>query len=889
MNRFLLCIFIYISLFITKTYAQASFTAPDTVCIFSPVNIKNTSVGASTYFWNFCSGNLYGTPKMTNLGNVGNILKSPSFMATAQDGNNFYAFVINYGAGSLVRLSFGNSFLNTPVAEDLGTFNGVIPIYTEGVQVVKDAIGWHVIIVGGAYSDIACIVKVDFGASLSGTTPVATNWGNIGALEYPTGLYVFEESGLWYGLTVNYFGNTVTRFSFGADFSGTPTGLNMGNIGNLDRPTGIRAIKENGNWYVFVANEQSSSISRLDFGTSLVNIPTGHVLGNPNNVLNGPRDLTIIHDCGSIFAMAVNNFSNDLVRVDFGDDITATSLRGTKLGNTGGLSFPCAITSIFREGDNLYAFIANNTNNTITRLEFNTCNNSTVSSSTAAAVATFAYDREGTYAVHLVTDEALASPSTFCKNIVVMPEVYVDLGRDTMVCAGTVIRLSAGGNNKRYLWSTGATTPEIDVRTTGTYKVTATNGYCSTTDEISITVIPPLTLNQPTITNIDCGVAYGSIEVHPSGGTRPYTFYVNGITTKDSVYTHLEAGDYTIRIVGFDHCEVSQTYIITENSGSIIRARGGGTSLTCNGAADGTIAVEILKGTGPFEYAIAGQPFQRTASFKGLNAGTYKVYIRNSACMDSVEVTLAEPAAIKLDAIAKNEICERGNGEVSFSVTGGYTPYRYYWDNVLQNNTLITGLSKGSYELSVMDANKCNVDTTINLSNIDLPPVHITNRDTTVNVGDVVELHAINAVDYLWTPAAGLSCIDCPSPLAKPLTPTTYIVQTVTGLNCIPADTVTINLTYNRSLFAPSAFSPNGDGVNDVFRVKGNGVAYYSMTIYNRWGGLIYRTSDMNKGWDGIYHDKLQDGGVYVYAIEYAFYGKESTKLMQKGTVTLIK
>ncbi|SFD81662.1 gliding motility-associated C-terminal domain-containing protein [Chitinophaga sp. CF118] len=892
MFRLLLLTVCFSLLLFIRSFSQASFTAPDTVCVNSPVNIQNTSVGASTYFWNFCSGSLYGTPKITNLGNVGGQLNMPSFLATAKEGNNYYAFVVNFGGGTVVKLAYGTSLLNTPVATNLGTFGGVIPLYTEGVQVVQDVNGWHVIVVGGSTSASSKIVKIDFGSSLANTNPVITDWGNIGGtLFYPQDLYIVKENNNWYGLTVNKFSNSVTRFSFGTDFSNPPVATNFGSLGNPSDPTGIFAIQENGNWYVFITNESSNELIRYDFGSSLANTPTTSSLGNPGNVLNGPRDLCIIHDCGGIFALAINHFSNDLVRLDFNGDITTTSATGVSLGNGGNLSFPVSISTIFREGNSLYALITNVDNNTLSRLEFNSCNNSSIASSTLITAPPVTYNQVGTYTVNLLTNESLPTQSTFCKNIVVMPVVTPKLGNDTTICNGMSLQLDAGAGGLHYLWNTGATTQKIIASSSGTYSVIVNNGgSCTGKDTIKITVSSPMSLNTPVVTTIDCGIPYGKIEVHPTGGTRPYTYYVNGTNrNQDSVYSNLTVGSYTVRVVDSTNCEVSMTLSVYENTAGIIRATGTGTAPSCYGKTDGSIVIQVQKGIPPFEYAIKGQPFQTTSSFPGLGQGTYRIYIRNAVCIDSVDVQLIAPAAFKIGVNAINEICERMNGSVAVSAAGGTTPYSFYWDNVLLKTSNVSGLSQGSYALSVRDANSCGVDTTINIYNVIIPPVHIMNHDTTINIGDVVQLNAVNAIDYEWTPVDGLSCTDCSSPFAKPLKPVTYIVKTVTGLNCIPSDTISIKLTYYRSLYAPNAFSPNGDGQNDVFRVKGRGVAIYNLTIYNRWGQLIYKTNDMNTGWNGFYQHELQPVGAYVYAVQYAFYGQESNMLTQKGTFTLIR
>ena len=233
---------------------QAGFTAPDTVCINDPVNITNTSVGASTYYWNFCGYDLYGTPTLTDLGNPGGLLYVPTFITIQQDNGIWYGFVSNFGKNSIVRLTYGSSLLNTPTAEDLGTFNGVVPQYTEGLQVVKDENGWHLIVVGGHTTSLARIIKVDFGSSL-GTAQAsltATNWGNIGTtLNYPTELTIIQEGDEYWGLTVNADDNTVTRFYFGKNFTNPPTAQNLGNVtGTLNWPSGIYAAKYNNKNYI---------------------------------------------------------------------------------------------------------------------------------------------------------------------------------------------------------------------------------------------------------------------------------------------------------------------------------------------------------------------------------------------------------------------------------------------------------------------------------------------------------------------------------------------------------------------------------------------------------------------------------------------------------------
>ena len=231
--------------------------APDSVCTNSAVQITNTSTGASNYYWSFCEASLSSIPDAINLGNPGGQLNGPVFTDIAQDiSGNYFVFAINNYTSQVVRMNFGNSLLNIPVVDNLGNFAGAIPQNAEGIQLVNVNGNWTAIIVGGdpVSGNPSAIAKIDFGASLASLTPVAVNWGNIGGLSYPTDLYVFNVGTNWYGYTVNSRNNTITQFNFGTDFTTIPSGINLGNLGNLNVPVGIGEIYDAGNWYLFVTN-----------------------------------------------------------------------------------------------------------------------------------------------------------------------------------------------------------------------------------------------------------------------------------------------------------------------------------------------------------------------------------------------------------------------------------------------------------------------------------------------------------------------------------------------------------------------------------------------------------------------------------------------------------
>lgn len=891
MKRLLFFVGLYLCVAV-KIFAQASFTAPDTVCVNQPININNTSTGVSTYFWNYCGNDIYSAPKVTNIGNTGNILATPSFMSLAKDGANYYGFVSNHYNARLLRLNFGTSLFNTPTVDDLGTFGGAVPPYTQGVQIVKDIDGWHVIECGGLGESMSRLIKIDFGSSLGNAPSGSTNWGNIGHLNHPSELCIFEENGIFYGLTVNSESNTVTRLTFGASFANTPTGENLGDVtGTLSWPTGIYRVMENGNLYFFIANTYTQSIVRMAFGNSITNTPVSTDLGNPGNKLADPRDIVMINDCGNLYGLVMNHTTNDLVKVSFPGGANSTAITGETIVSSG-LNFPVCMTPFIRQDSSLVGIITNAGNNTLSRIEFDACGNpSQPTSSSATPVSPISFSTPGINKIQLITDADLPTQTSYCKDVVVLDYPKPDLGKDTALCGGSAVTLDAGVF-RSYLWNTGETTRTITVTRSGEYSVTVSNGYCNGLDTIIVRGASRLDISTSVVTDIDCGIEWGQLEIMPTGGIYPYTYYFNGVNSgADSLFPKLEAGTYTIRVADSMGCQVAQDFTVIEHTDRIIRATASPTLPTCYEANDGSITVKINKGVAPFELWLDGREneMQSGLTFIKLSRGDYKIYISNAVCMDSVLVSMSAPDPLMANLTVTDELCERGNGSVTVGATGGTVPYEYYWESALMTSNPLSELPAGSYSVRIKDANDCLLDTMLIINNLSLPPVTIWNQDTTINIGESVTLKAFNSDDYRWTPSDGLSCVDCSEPLAYPAVTTTYVVSTVTGLNCVASDSVTVTVTYNRSLFVPTAFTPNGDGQNDVFRARGKGIVYFHMSIFNRFGNLIFESRDVNQPWNGYFKEKPGLPGTYVYMIQYAYYGEKNKVQMKKGTVTLIR
>lgn len=544
---------------------QPMFTTPDTVCVNTPVSIINTSTGASSYYWNFCVADMANTtPQGVNLGNPNNLLSMPVFMDYVKVGENYYGFLTDLYPNRLVRLDFGKSLLNTPTAVDLGNFNGIIPINVEGIQMVFNEERWYAIIVGGSQLDRTGprVLKVDFGGDITNLTPVATNWGNIGGLTYPTDLHVFKEGSNWYGFTVNSENNTITRFDFSSSFNNVPTAVNLGNLGELSYPTGIYVVNDNGYWRGFVTNAGTNSrtsgtysLTRLDFGSSLLNTPVGVNMGNPGNMLQHPRDLTIMKMCNQIVGFAVNGHANNsnTIKINFNNDLSVTPTMSS-LGNLGNSSFPHSISKLFRVNDEVYGFVTNVDNNTITRLRFSGCTNANMPNSQAKDPAPVLYNTPGTYSINLTVDDGLPTQAAFCKQVVVLPEPQKSPTKQVLICPGESVKIGSPVTGATYTWSTGALSDSILITTPGNYWVESKRFGCLVRDSF---VASYKTINDINILNSDTTIFSGDrVQLNSSSISGIYSW---------SPATSLSCSDCSDPIAS---PQATTTYVLTDGNGS---------------------------------------------------------------------------------------------------------------------------------------------------------------------------------------------------------------------------------------------------------------------------------------------------------------------------------
>lgn len=169
------------------------------------------------------------------------------------------------------------------------------------------------------------------------------------------------------------------------------------------------------------------------------------------------------------------------------------------------------------------------------------------------------------------------------------------------------------------------------------------------------------------------------------------------------------------------------------------------------------------------------------------------------------------------------------------------------------------------------------------------PIDRVSPTDTVIKYGDQIELSVSSDADiFIWDPIQYLNDPNSNHPIATPEEDIHYRVISLDPFGCRDTAYVNIKVIYESDLSIPNAFSPNGDGLNDEFKIINHQFEkLLNFSIYNRWGQMVFSTTDIDKGWDGTFNNQEASVGVYIYVIEYVLPTKE--RKIIKGDLTLLK
>ncbi|MES2513852.1 MAG: gliding motility-associated C-terminal domain-containing protein [Bacteroidota bacterium] len=842
------------SLDINCISSTASFLSPDTVCVNQNFNITNTSIGANSHYWTFCQSNTNLTPQATNLGNIG-FFNGPVFSTIAKDGSDYYAFITNNSSSTLTKLFFGSSLLNIPVPTNLGNVSGAFPNSLEDLHLEFEGGNWYGIAVGG-FGGTESIIRLDFGSSLA-NVPTAVSMGNIGGMDYPQRLKIFKNGSNYYGFTTNRNNNTITRFSFGNSIANIPVGLNLGNIGSLNTPDAIALINVTNTWYGFIINEGSNTLTRLDFGASLLNTPTGTNLGN-TGALNGPRGIDMWTECNEIRGLITNRFSDDLLNMNLSAGPTGPVVTSS-FGNIANFSFPHSITR-FRSGDTLFAFITNVGNNTLSRIYYPGCVNSSIASSTLTSPLPVSYNAPGTYYINLLINEGQITQTNYCKQVTVINTPTIVVSTASM-CAGASVTLTASGATT-YSWNAASNlsspngsaviaTPGV----TETFTVTGAISSCTNTATTTVSVIanPTVAITGNTLI---CAGESTTLTANGTGNymwnttsTSPDIFVNPGITQTYSVLTSngscTNSAIATVSVVPIPTISLSPDSTICEGSGTA--------TLTANGAVSYTW-INASSLSSPTGAVVMASPNTTT---------NYTVTGAVGLCTNTAVVTVSVNPSPTITATSViNTSCGLANG--SATVNSSPAGNSYTWSTGVSSTTsTAASLSSGVYTVTAING-VCYTNTVVNvLSSVGLQITAstITPTDCGVNNGSIVVMDNNVSSIYSWNPTASTSNT------ITNLATGSYTVL-ITNAACTTSSVFVVPQLSGPTLInviQQNAICESSNGALSITNVV-NGVSPYIYSLNNSGFSAAGTYSNLSQG---IYTITVKDVNGCVYSQNY--------------------
>lgn len=464
------------------------------------------------------------------------------------------------------------------------------------------------------------------------------------------------------------------------------------------------------------------------------------------------------------------------------------------------------------------------------------------------------------------------------------------------ICDGQVRAVASGGVSPyQYAWINGQNTDLNINLCAGLYTVTVTDhNLCTKIGQFRILDTSTFDAEGFAIPTRCFGECNGVANVVASNGVEPYSYQWN-IGNDSTIFHNLCAGTYNVTVSDFHNC-TRNVFITIEQPQKLKIDSIFKRNPLCYNSCDGIIKIFPTGGTPPYEYTWNGVAGQNSA--ENLCAGSYEIIIIDAhGCVTDTIINLTDPEPFIVNIETTKVPClEACLGSATATVSGGTPDYFYYWSNGQNQVTGIHNLCKGDYVLTVSDYNNCHAIAQFSiLDSSYFPPEGIeawSDKDTIWETQNV-QLYSTELDDftYLWLPSASLNNPSIPNPIATPSLTTEYVVYVTDLYGCMLSDTVRITVLEvicdEPFVYVPNAFTPNGDGNNDVLFVRSDILIDIIFAVYDRWGEKIFETTQLNKGWDGTYKGKKSDPGVFVYYLDATCLTKE--KLVKKGNVTLIR
>jgi PKD repeat protein len=608
--------------------------------------------------------------------------------------------------------------------------------------------------------------------------------GNFG-LNDPGAMDVVKIGDNYHAFVVNRGSANLLRYDFGTSLSNTPAVTDLGTLNNSVpvAATGLAITQDSiGNWFVFITGgtgQSDASFARFEFGRDIKRVPNSINFGNMNKKLSIPRGVMVEHDSLNWYAWVVDEAQDELIRIDFGNDLMSVPMV-TSFGNIGGLSGPTDI-AVVRENRNWYFLITNGLNSTI------------------SVVTTGTHLGNAPVGINIGNlGDKLFNPS------------HIILGKD---CGATVAFVLNQLNNNL---------TRIDI---------------------------------PAMTGLYTGTLLGVVADISGPGAMTRV-----IRERDTLFSFVPNGDNSLSVVLFPQCTDAS---ITSSTDSL-----------------------------PPVYSYA-------------NPGTYNVYLVINEGLPDMQVECQQIVVLPPPAVTISPdtvLCQRDMIPLFIQshrvVSYTWSPYYNISDTLGMHVNVWPDYSL-SYNIRIRYEHGCIWDTSIR---IDVSKVTAdAGPDRTIGEGGRTVLGgAFTSVDggrdgerfaYRWTPSTFLSDPNVPNPVTTTSQTITYYLE-VTELNdtllCKDRDTVVVYVECE-DLILPNAFVPEGTfgGPNTFGLMNRQLIKLNYFRVYDRWGHVVFSTTDPSKQWDGRVNGEYLPPGVYVWEAD--GFCTTGQRFQRQGNVTLLR
>jgi len=355
---------------------------------------------------------------------------------------------------------------------------------------------------------------------------------------------------------------------------------------------------------------------------------------------------------------------------------------------------------------------------------------------------------------------------------------------------------------------------------------------------------------------------------------------VSNLGTSIAIQPDTGIYNYTYEVVDNFGCTYSEEITIIASS---INATEEITNEHCHGN-DGEIKLQISGGTP--NYSVEWSSGTSGATLSNLSEGIYFYTIQDDLdCEISGNATIENLEQLLFDTTINNDHCNQGVGDITLTPLNGNAPYLYRWSHSDSNQSTVQNLTEGTYQANITDDIGCTAELNLDVINIPGPTAYFKpSKDTVAYVDGIVEFINLSTsatqttlISSEWSFTNGLFSIEN-QPEYDFNKIGTYPVQlTVTDAGgCTDSYLGEVVSTENYFFWAPTAFTPNGDGKNDIYQpiIRNIIESGFELFIYDPWGKLVYQSNEIDRGWDGI----RQDNGIFAKIATYSFFVRFNTR-----------